>query len=82
MADVALLFRQAPMTAHDYMMHGIKDIDELLGEGYAEAHPELLAAYMTTCALDFMGMGLITRLEDVAAQLSHLQREEIGASGE
>jgi hypothetical protein len=47
------LLRQAPMTAHDYMMHAISDIDELLGKGYAAKHPELIAAYMQTAAIDF-----------------------------
>jgi len=46
------LFRQAPMTAHDYMLKA-SDIDELLGKGYAKQHPELIAAYMQTAATDF-----------------------------
>ena len=49
-----MLMRQAHMTAHDYMMHVINDIDELLGDGYAKQHPELIAAYMQTAALDLV----------------------------
>ena len=48
------LMRQACMTAHDYLLHGRSDIDGQMGAGYAKAHPELLAAYMQTAALDFM----------------------------
>jgi hypothetical protein len=54
------LFRQAPMTAHDYMMKAISDIDELLGKGYAKQHPELIGAYMQTAAIDF-GAAIIAR---------------------
>ena len=34
------------MTAHDYLLHAVADIDEMLGRGYARQHPELIAAYM------------------------------------
>jgi hypothetical protein len=57
------LLRQAPMTAHDYLMHAIHDIDELLGKGYAKAHPELMGAYMQTAAMD-LGAAVIARALD------------------
>ena len=59
-ADTETLFRQALMTAHDYMLKAIHDIDELLGKGYAKQHPELIAAYMQTAAIDF-GTAIIAR---------------------
>ena len=52
-ADYTTLLRQAYMTAHDYMLHAVADIDERLGKGYAKEHPELIAAYMWTAAADF-----------------------------
>jgi len=52
-ADYTTLLRQAHMTAHDYMLHAVADIDERLGKGYAKEHPELIAAYMWTAAADF-----------------------------
>jgi len=52
-ADIETLFRQAPMTAQAYMTHAIRDIDGLLGVGYAVKHPELIGAYMQTAAADF-----------------------------
>jgi hypothetical protein len=58
MPDPELLFQQAPMTAHDYMSHGVHDIDGMFGEGFAEAHPALLAAYMQTASIDY-GASLI-----------------------
>jgi hypothetical protein len=45
--------RQAHMTAHEYMMHGKRDIDEMFGDGFAKKHPELLGAYMQTAARDY-----------------------------
>lgn len=53
-ADVVELMRQAPLTARNYMKHGAEDIDAMFGDGYAEAPPELLAAYMQTAAIDLM----------------------------
>jgi hypothetical protein len=47
------LMRQAQMTAHDYMLGASTDIDRVFGEGVARKHPELVAAYIQTAALDF-----------------------------
>jgi hypothetical protein len=64
--------RQAHMTAHDYMMNAIHDIDELLEKGYARAHPELIAAYMRTAAQDF----------DTACRLGVVEGDQRTHSGE
>jgi hypothetical protein len=53
MPDADTLMRQAHMTAHDYMLHARADIDSIFGDGYAEAHPELVGAYMQTAVRDF-----------------------------
>jgi hypothetical protein len=45
---VETLFRQASMTAHTYFHEAIEYIDKAFGEGYAEAHPELVGAFMRT----------------------------------
>jgi hypothetical protein len=66
------LLRQAPMTAHDYMMKAISDIDELLGKGYAKQHPELIAVHMQTAAIDY-GSAIIARaIESVQARSTTL----------
>lgn len=43
---VETLFRQASTTAHTYFHEAIEYIDKAFGEGYAEAHPELVGAFM------------------------------------
>jgi hypothetical protein len=45
--------RQAPATADLYLSKAIDSIDGRLGKGYSKQHPELLAAFLHTCALDF-----------------------------
>jgi hypothetical protein len=40
------LMRQAQMTARTFMEQAVEDIDELFGNGYAKAHPELIVGYM------------------------------------
>jgi hypothetical protein len=72
-ADSETLLKQAPWTADTYMRAAIQAIDDMLGKGYAKAHPELVAGYMHTCALDF-GAGIIARaiehLDNIAQALS------------
>jgi hypothetical protein len=63
------LMRQAKMTAHDYLLAAINDIDETLGQGTARKHPELIAAYIQTAAMDFAG-GIIA--QQIRAGLDHI----------
>jgi hypothetical protein len=68
--------RQAHMTAHDYLLHAISDIDSALGLGEARKHPELIAAYMQAAALDF-GAAIIAQqiragLQDIADGITDL----------
>jgi hypothetical protein len=60
------LLRQAPMTADVYLDHAIRDIDDRLGKGFAKAHPELIAAYIQTCALDFGAAVIARAIESLA----------------
>ena len=46
------IMRQAHMTAHDYLMHALSDIDELMGKGAAEKYPQIVAAYLNAAATD------------------------------
>ena len=41
------------MSANTYLSAAIADIDRRLGEGYAKGHPELIAAYVRTAAIDY-----------------------------
>ena len=52
-ASFDTLLSQASDTASIYMGRAIYEIDLLFGDGYAENHPELVAAFMQTAALDY-----------------------------
>jgi len=62
-ADNYTLLQQAPMTAEQYMRHGAERIDATFGDGYAKKHPELVAAFMQTAAID-LGTSIIARAID------------------
>jgi hypothetical protein len=47
-------------SADYYLECAVKSIDAKLGEGFAKKHPELIAAFMQTCAIDF-GLSIISR---------------------
>ena len=52
-ASFTQLLEQASTTTSGYMRAARVDIDTEFGEGYAAAHPELVAAYMQAAASDF-----------------------------
>ena len=52
-ADPETLMRQAQMTAAEYLEGAIKEVNKILGKGYAQAHPELIAAFMQAAAADY-----------------------------
>ena len=60
------LMRQASMTADAYLNNAVNRIDATLGEGYAAAHPELIAVFMQVCAQDF----------DTAISMQHCKNME------
>lgn len=63
------LMRQGAMTADEYLRSAIDHTDDQLGKGYAKAHPELIAAFMQTAAID-AGAGVIARaIESVSSTL-------------
>jgi len=70
---------QASMTTHDYFRRAIRIIDEVFGEGYAKAHPNLLASMIRSQHLEFAntsdrdGIGSITdELENIAEQFGRI----------
>jgi hypothetical protein len=65
-ADSYTLMQQASMTAHDYLLAAVRDIDAILGDGYAAKHPELIGAFMQTAALDFAAGIIGKTIERVA----------------
>ena len=46
-----------------------QEVDRLFGEGFAAAHPELVAAVMATAASDYMAVAIARGLQDIAAAL-------------
>ena len=48
------LMHQASVTASKYMRQAIASIDEQFGNGYAKAHPELVAAFVQAASRDFL----------------------------
>lgn len=78
-ADPTTLMRQAHSTAQLYLQNAITDIDELLGKGYAKAHPELIAAYMQTAVRDFhtaISAQAIGELADAVRTIEFIIRPE------
>jgi UDP-glucose 4-epimerase len=73
-ADFETLMRQAPMTASTYLLEAVRSVDAQLGPGAAVKHPELVAAFMQVCAIDF-GAAVIAKTvwdnADVVAEASH-----------
>lgn len=67
---------QAPLSAHTWMSAAIHRIDGELGEGYAKAHPELIAAFMSTCAVDYAVGSVRNQLADSLAVIADALRSE------
>lgn len=68
--DAETLMRQASMTANEYAVAAIESIDRLLGEGYAKAHPELIAAFITAAAQDFHTAMMVKAIERAAEMVA------------
>jgi hypothetical protein len=72
-ADFTTLMRQAPATAEVYLRDAIKMIDNVLGEGYAAKHPELLGQFIITCAIDMgtatIGKAIIEHGDNIASSM-------------
>lgn len=66
------MMNQAPMTAQLYMNRAQHIIDETFGDGYAKDNPELIAAFMVTCAIDYGATIVAKSIESLApAILGH-----------
>lgn len=53
-----ILAEQAAKTASGWMSDAVTGIDKLFGKGYAKQHPELVAAFMQSAAIDEAAMHL------------------------
>ena len=73
-ADDAM--RQATITVNYYMEKAVESIDEMFGRGYAEKHPELVAAFMRTAAQDFHTTIMKAAAEDITEAIQRVARPE------
>jgi hypothetical protein len=74
--------RQAPMTAHTYLLQAVRDIDAVLGKGFAREHPELIGQYMITASIDYCG-GIVARaVEMVSGEIEsvHMALDDLAAT--
>ena len=69
-ASYETLMRQAPQTVETYLMEGVNIINRQYGSQYAERHPELVAAFIQACAMDFGTAILAKAIENHSEILS------------
>jgi len=73
--DYDVQLRQAYMTAHDYLLHALTDIEELTGIELRRNPEKLIAlqplicAYMNTAASDYLAGNILRASENIAAAL-------------
>lgn len=76
------LMEQAGMTAESYLIDGLQTINKHFGDGYAETHPALLAAYMQCAATDFATTFGSDRLDAIVGELGCVLASGFGALAE
>jgi hypothetical protein len=65
-ADATYLMEQATHTAAFYLSSALHDIDKRICTGYAREHPNLIAAYMITAALDYHASATLSGAFEIA----------------
>jgi hypothetical protein len=66
--------QQTSTTAREYLAKAIEVID-LLGRGYAIKHPQLVAAFMQTCAIDSIAGTLEREMSYLAETIARAIQE-------
>jgi hypothetical protein len=64
------MLRQLPMAVHDILLHTVSNIDKILGEGYAEAHPELIAACVSAATSEFNNGSMIVAIQEASDKIA------------
>lgn len=64
------MLRQSPMAVHDILLHTVSNIDKILGEGYAEAHPELIAACVSAATSEFNNGSMIVAIQETSDKIA------------
>ena len=68
-ASAETLMHQAHKTANVYLINAVYDVDYIFHKGYAEKHPELIAAYMQAATIDFSVAMTFKALNPIAEAL-------------
>jgi hypothetical protein len=76
--DAEELRRQAWMTADDYLHQAVVCINDWLGEGYAQSHPELIGAFLLASATAFTAGALNSSIDKLTATLDRLIESQDG----
>ena len=64
MVTAETLSRQGLMRALDLYREAVKEIDKMMGEGYAKEHPELIGQILMAANIDYAGSIIADRLSD------------------
>jgi hypothetical protein len=59
MIDESTMMRQAPMTAEHYLLRCEEILEKHWGKGAGRENPQILAAMIQACAVDFQGVALL-----------------------
>lgn len=66
----AIALRDAALSTATWTAKAKRLIDEDFGEGYAAAHPELVAAWIKTAAMSYLADRLAIAFDNAATQLA------------
>lgn len=75
-ASYDTLLKQAPMTADEYLRAAVRSIDEQFEKGYAQKHPELIAAFMQVCVSDLGTSILVIAIQEAASEIAQALQSE------
>ena len=71
------LIEQTSTTATQYLARAIEAIDLQLGRGYASEHPQLITAFMQTCAIDSVAGTLECEISHLTETIAQAIRESV-----
>jgi len=74
-ASIETLVEQAPWTTKMHFREAIIDIDDMFGEGYAKANPELVGQYIRSCSNDVMTGCITSALQEISESLDELKSD-------
>lgn len=63
------LFKQSMNASKDYLTDAKNAIDKTFGEGYAQDHPDLMAAYMRNASIYFAIAATNKNLQSITAEI-------------